>query len=433
MLRELMPKGLYGRFLILIMAPIVMLWALMIYGFLGKPSDDLTRRLADGITGEVAFLVAAYERFPDPDAAATLNKLAYVDHGFFVSFEHESALPPPNDLGAVDTMELARLLTEKFGRRSSVSVNEDRRFVDIYVEVADGQLHIAVPRVRLRASSTTDLVYWFFGLPIVLGAIAFLFLRNQVKPMHQLAQAAENFGKGIDDPAFKPSGAREVRRAGLAFQVMRERVRRHMEQRTAMLAAVSHDLRTPLTRLKLELAMLGGKPEVEDMMADVNEMERMVGEYLAFTRGEGTDEPTRQDLAPIIDEVAEAARRRGAALTVEMERPLDVAIRRDAVKRCLTNLIDNAGRYGKKIQLTAARRSRSVEIAVDDDGPGIPDDKIEDAFRPFVRLDAARDPNRGGVGLGLAIARDIARGHGGDVLLARSPMGGLRALVRLPV
>jgi two-component system osmolarity sensor histidine kinase EnvZ len=264
-------------------------------------------------------------------------------------------------------------------------------------------------------------------------AAAVFFLRGQIRPILELAEAADRFGKGRDVPGFRPRGAREVRRAAAAFIRMRSRIMRQIEQRTVMLAGVSHDLRTPLTRMKLQLAMLPESEEVRDLRTDVAEMERIVEEYLAFVRGQDGERAEPADVAELLQEIAADTRKQGGEIAVETEGDLNVPVRRNALKRCVRNLVENAQRYGARTMLSAVRHDGFVEIAVDDDGPGIPEERREEAFRPFHRLDESRSPDRSGVGLGLAIARDLARGHGGDVRLATSSLGGLRAIVRLPV
>jgi len=258
------------------------------------------------------------------------------------------------------------------------------------------------------------------------------FLRNQIRPVLRLAAAAENLGKGRF-LEYRPNGAQEVRRAGYAFLEMRRRIERAVEQRTTMLNGVSHDLRTILTRFKLSLELLDDGPDSEAMHRDIDEMGRMLEAYLAFARGDGGEASVMTDMGALLEELKSDAERQGHTTMIEVSGETSVIVRPDAFKRCLFNLISNAQRYGKQIELLARRDDRFITIHVDDDGPGIPEDKRDDVFRPFYRLDAARNQDQGGTGLGLAIARDIARSHGGDIQLGQSPLGGLRASVRIPV
>jgi len=274
-------------------------------------------------------------------------------------------------------------------------------------------------------------VFWLVGTSLALAIIAAYFLRQQIRPIRRLAAAADSFGKGRTDVELKPAGAREVRQAASAFLMMRERILRQIGQRTQMLAGVSHDLRTPLTRMKLQLAMLGDGQGVAELKSDIADMERMVDGYLAFARGEGEEGVARTDLVAMINDVAASAH--GITVDVTTKGDLKVEVRPHALKRCLTNLVDNAQRYAKHVAITVQRMGRSVTVTIDDDGPGIAADSREAAFRAFFRLDPSRNPETGGTGLGLTIARDIARNHGGDLTLEDSPLGGLRAIVKLPV
>ena len=267
----------------------------------------------------------------------------------------------------------------------------------------------------------------------MLLTVAILFLHNQIRPILRLADAAESFAKGREVPNFRPRGAREVRRAAAAFIEMKSRIERAIEQRTAMLAGVSHDLRTILTRFKLELALLGDSREIEAMKKDVDEMGRMLEAYLAFARGDSGEQSAPTDMAALLDELKADAQRNGHNTCVEFLGQPIVTVRPAAFKRCLANLVSNAARFAASISLTGRRDHRWLTITVDDDGPGIPVHMREDVFKPFLRLDDARNQDEGGTGLGLAIARGIARSHGGDIALSDSPLGGLRATVTVPV
>jgi two-component system osmolarity sensor histidine kinase EnvZ len=304
------------------------------------------------------------------------------------------------------------------------------------VDVHDGVLAVLVPRDRVTVSKPDLFILYMVGSSFILIGIAVLFLRNQVRPIERLARAADSFGKGRAVPDFKPYGALEVRRAAQAFITMRERIERHVTQRTEMLAGVSHDLKTPLTRLKLAMAMMpNGDAEITSMRADVAEMEHMLDEYLAFARGEGGEESVATDLGELVRDAAVAAAkaRQRDGVAVNAPEHVTVSVKRAGLRRVLSNLLDNALKHGSKVTVSLQRDERMVEIAVEDNGPGIPEARREEAFRPFHRLDEGRNLQSGGSGLGLAIARDITRAHGGDLVLGYSSMGGLKATVRLPV
>ncbi|MGE5766882.1 MAG: ATP-binding protein, partial [Bacteroidota bacterium] len=308
-----------------------------------------------------------------------------------------------------------------------------RGHVEIWVELPEGVLRALVTDERLFSSTTYIFILWTIGSSVLLFGIAVVFMRNQVKPIRRLARAAESFGKGQEVRDFKPEGATEVRQAAAAFINMRDRIKRQIQQRTEMLAGVSHDLRTPLTRMKLQLEMLPDVPEAEYLQADVAEMEHMVEGYLAFARGEGQETPAPSDLGGLLRDVVAQMTRDGRTIDLHIEQDLALPLRRDAMRRCLTNLLANAQRHGRHVAVTAGRRKSRIEVTIDDDGPGIPPERYEDVFKPFFRLDQSRNPATGGIGLGLTIARDVARSHGGDVALEAAPGGGLRARVWLPV
>src|SRR5208337_1645481 len=308
----------------------------------------------------------------------------------------------------------------------------DAHAVLVQIQVPDGVLEVRAPRKSLYVMTFYLFVMWVVGVAALVFAIAALFMRNQVRAIRRLAAAAEAFGLGRDADPIKPEGALEVRRAATAFNRMQERIRRFLVQRTEMLAGVSHDLRTPLTRLRLALAMLPARDDlredVAEMTADVAEMERMIGAYLAFARGEGTEQAEPVDLSALLEDVAARARRGGADIALDVPAELTLHLRADAARRAITNLVDNARRHARHVVLAAAPQGqRGVQVTVDDDGPGIPPEQREAVFRPFES--GAID----GTGLGLTIARDIVRAHGGDIVLEESPLGGLRARIRLPV
>jgi two-component system, OmpR family, osmolarity sensor histidine kinase EnvZ len=303
------------------------------------------------------------------------------------------------------------------------------------VKLDDAVMHVLARRSQTYASNSHIFLVWMIGTSLVLLTVAILFLRNQIKPILRLAHAAESFGKGRPMPEdFRPRGAREVRQAAHAFIEMRDRIERHVEQRTVMLAGVSHDLRTILTRFKLQLAMFEETPELEAMRADVDEMQAMLEDYLAFAKGDSGEAIGRVDIGEVLGEVKEQVHGGKTTIDIAVENaPLLVPVRRHAFKRAIANLVNNAARFADHISVKAAKHNGTLTIEVEDDGPGIPEDEREHVFRPFYRLDHARNQDSGSTGLGLAIARDITRIHGGDILLDQSTLGGLKAVLKVPV
>ena len=306
-------------------------------------------------------------------------------------------------------------------------------FVEIRVEIDEGTLVFFAYRDRVFATTGPIFVLWLVSTSILLGWIAIVFLRNQVRSILRLANAAEAFGRGRDAPAYRPTGATEVRKAGYAFIAMRERIKRHLEQRTTMLAGVSHDLRTPLTRMKLALELQPDTKQTRELKTDVQEMVNMVEAYLDFARNEAEEEtPEQINLTDLLTEVVRDANRNGEKVSAEVPEEIFVNGRRAALHRAISNLVNNGLFYADNVWISARREEARIEIAVEDDGPGITADLYDEAFKPFTRLDAARNANDGGIGLGLAVVRDVTRSHGGEVTLDRSAHGGLKATMRLP-
>jgi two-component system osmolarity sensor histidine kinase EnvZ len=432
--KRVLPRSLYGRSLIIIILPLVLAELIGTGVFYDRVWDTVIRRLADSVASDVGFTIDAM-RYADNDAerAALLGNAKRLTDLAFGYLPGEKLPPGMRQLGHSQVEDaLAVAIDNNVRRPFQLDGEFDPRDILISVQLDDGVLQVAAPRKRLYTPTGYIFVLWMVGSGVVLVAIASLFMRNQVRALRRLADAADSFGKGRDVPNFRPEGATEVRRAAAAFLKMRERLQRQLTQRTEMLAGVSHDLRTPLTRMRLALEFLTDNPAVGELQHDVAVMQRMVEGYLDFAKGEGQGEPEPTDLSALVEDAAAVARRAGAAISVVAPEQCVVPLRPDAIHRCLANLIGNAQRYGGRIWLTVTPLTDSVTVLVDDDGPGVPAAERENVFRPFFRLDSARSPATEGVGLGLTIARDVARGHGGDLRLEDSPRGGLRVRLILP-
>jgi two-component system osmolarity sensor histidine kinase EnvZ len=430
-----LPKGLYARSLLIIVTPMVLLQSVVAFVFMERHFNQVTLRLSASVAQDVAALVEIYEKFPQGQNAVELRKIATEKLKLTMELLPPDPLPQPGPkpffdvLDSVLSQEIARLIDKPFW----IDTVGDSNLVEIRVQLDKAVMRVFARRSQTYASNSHIFLIWMVGTSLVLLGIAILFLRNQIKPILRLAAAADAFGKGRDVKGFHPRGAREVRQAAAAFMEMKRRIERQIEQRTTMLAGVSHDLRTILTRFTLELALMEDSPEIEALRRDVEEMQRMLEAYLAFARGEVGEQPDLVNVSEILDELAAEAERHGKRASVSFAGPPIVQVRPDAFKRCLANLVSNAVRFGTTIALSGTREPRWLMVHVDDDGPGIPDDRRDDVFRPFLRLDDARNQNQTGTGLGLSIARDIAGAHGGEIALAESPLGGLRATVRIPV
>ena len=437
-IKRFLPRGLFGRSLIIIIAPMFLLNAFVTYIFFERDLDTTTRRMARDVAADAAFLVALEDTYSSGERAQ-MRQLAARQLRYDLSFIPGAKIAPPKHRYHRSTIDeaLDEVIVQQIGEARHFKVRSEAQRFDIAVEVHDGVLRMIVPRERVTVSSPDLFIAWMVSFTLIFLAVAILFLRNQVKPIERLARAADAFGKGRAVPDFKPYGATEVRRAAQAFITMRERIERHVQQRTEMLAGVSHDLRTPLTRIRLQLAMMKQGPEIDALRDDIAEMQRMLDEYLDFARGEEGEKSQLADLGDLVRDAAEAAARARTGgenrLVLEVPSGTLLSVKANALRRCVTNLIDNALKHGRQVRVSLTRTARFAEIHVDDDGPGIAPEQREEAFRPFHRLDEGRNLQSGGVGLGLAIARDIARAHGGELLLADSPLGGLRAIIRLPV
>jgi two-component system osmolarity sensor histidine kinase EnvZ len=434
-LKRLLPTTLFGRSLLIIVLPVAIMQIAVTWVFFDAHWTTVNSRLSEGLAGDVAWAVESLHDDPSPEAMAVLTKRAEESLSLSIVLQPGKTLPVsrrPSLLASLDRA-LNTALSDRLDAPFWFDTTRYPAFVDIRVLTPQGVLRIIAPRDRAFATQGHIFLLWMIGATLLLTGVAILFIRNQVRAIERLASAADAFGRGGDVPSFKPYGAREVRQAAQAFLAMKARIQRHIEQRTTLLASVSHDLRTPLTRLKLELALAAPDKRTEAMKRDLAEMEHMIDEYLAFARGEGGEGVETVSLRALIEEVSEGASRAGALVSIDTDPDLLVEVRPTAFKRALANLVMNAAVHGERISVAARPRTAGgVEIVVDDDGPGIPTERYEDAFKPFNRLDEARNQNDKGVGLGLAIARDVARGLGGDVTLDKSPMGGLRATVRLP-
>ncbi len=433
--KGLLPKGLYARALFIIIAPMMILQLVVGYVFMERHWNTVTRRLSAAVVHDIAALVDLRKGFPRDRDYAELRHIAQDRLGLIVDFLPVTELPAigPKPFFNLLDQALSEELRKQIGRPFWIDTVGNSTLIEVRIQLDDAVMRAFAHRNAAYESNSGIFLLWMVGTSLVLITVAILFLRNQIRPILRLTEAVESFGKGREVANLRARGAREVRRAAVAFLEMKARVERTIEQRTTMLAGVSHDLRTVLTRFKLQLALLDDSPDTEAMKKDIDEMSRMLEAYLAFARGDAGERSEPVDMAAFLDELKNDAERHGCSASVQFHGYPVATVRPDAFKRCLANLVGNAARFGEAITITGHRDHRYMTITVDDDGPGIPLNLRDDVFKPFLRLDDARNQDKAGSGLGLAIARDIARSHGGDVMLGDSPMGGLRAAVRIPV
>ncbi|MDY0009677.1 MAG: ATP-binding protein [Bdellovibrionales bacterium] len=440
--QKLLPSTLFGRSLMIIATPILLLQLIVSFVFFDRHWDSMSSRLVYAIAGEVSMLTTQIREADGDaareaiiaDAAKSLELQIHIEDLDPKALQ-ESASPFEKfywfSIGGKLDAALDRRLTQAFQVHDYA--DDSRRF-QIVVQLDDKRMAVFLcPERRLNSSTTYIFILWLIGSAIVLFGIAIIFMRNQIRPIRRLAIAAEKFGKGQDVPDFKPVGAREVRQASRAFLDMRDRLKRQIEQRTAMLAGVSHDLRTPLTRMKLQLAMAGDDEMAAHLRQDIDEMEKMLEAYLDFAKGESSEAPEMTDLGSILDRIIGRAQRHGDAVQAQVADKLMIRLRPVATERALANIVGNACKYGTNVWVNAYEQSNAIEIVIDDDGPGIPENLREDVFRPFFRIEKSRNKKTGGIGLGLSIARDIIHAHGGEIFLENSNRGGLRVVVRLPL
>lgn len=429
-----MPKRLYARSLIIVIAPMILLQSVIAFVFMERHWQTVTQRLSQAVTRDIAAIIDMIETYPPGDDYANVIRIAQDRLSLKIDLLPPDPLPPPGPKPFFSILDqtLSAEITRQINRPFWLDTVGNSNIVEIRVQLDDKVLRVFARRSQAYASNTHIFLLWMVGTSLVLLTIAIPFLRNQIRPILQLAEAAESFGKGRPMENFKPRGAEEVRRAGMAFILMRERIERQIEQRTAMLTGVSHDLRTILTRFRLQLALAGKKVNTVELNKDIDDMQSMLEGYLDFARGEAVEDTGRFDLAAYFEKLRQEAALRGSSLTATIAGRSEVHVRPNAFTRLLGNIAGNAFRYAKNVAVSAVNANGTLTITIDDDGPGIPLQKREEVFKPFVRLDAARNQDDSGTGLGLAIARDIARSHGGDIALGDSPMGGLRAVVKVP-
>jgi two-component system osmolarity sensor histidine kinase EnvZ len=432
-IKRMLPKTLFGRAILIIIMPLILLQVISAFIFYERHWSWVSRQLTNSAVSEIATVIELWREAPDD---ATRDRVLDAGRRYFdlsIMFEPGAIIANTAHPIVGSDANFTSALYQRLHRPLAI-LGDTRGNLSMDLQFPDGVMHVAASPKRLFTSTTYIFVLWMVGSSMILFGVAMIFMRNQVRPIRRLARAADALGKGREVPPFKLAGAIEVRQAAHAFNIMRERIRRQMSQRTEMLAGVSHDLRTPLTRMKLELAMLKGDG-AEELKSDVLEMESMVEGYLAFARGDETEATIDADIGELVDEIASQARRAGATVTVKIDThsELILPMRRAAMKRALANLVTNATTYGKRAEIAVRRVGGNIEVTVDDDGPGIPADKREDVFRPFFRLEQSRNRETGGVGLGLSIASDVIHGHGSSISLEDSPLGGLRVRIRLPV
>jgi two-component system osmolarity sensor histidine kinase EnvZ len=432
LLKRFAPQSLYGRFLLIIIVPAVVVQLVATYMFYERHWLSVSRSISSSLAAEIAMVLdKAHKAKPDERAKIFKDAKNYLN----LEFSIQTRNVPPGVRGKPTGSfpELEQQLEEYFNSPFYLIDNTKTQEIMVVVNRPKEQVTVTIPRKRLYNPTLYIYIMWLVGTGVILLVVSILFLKNQVRSIVRLADAADKFGKG-QEVVFKPQGALEVRQAARAFIDMKERIHRQIRQRTDMLAGVSHDLRTPLTRMKLQLAMMAKDEQVKALEQDVGEMEQMVEGYLEFVRGGGQEAAEPVNLNDFFRQVVAGYRQEEGRITTHLDAgDVTVSLRPHAFRRCLTNLIDNALRYGKIIRLSTEAVDNHIEIIIEDDGPGIPPESREIVFQPFVRLETSRNFETGGVGLGLSIAQDVVHHHGGHIALGESPLGGLKVTISLPL
>ncbi len=443
-IKKILPKTLFGRSLLILVVPIFLIQIISTFIFFDRHWSKMTSRLAFAVAAEIAVILS----YIDDNGEGNLQKIIAISEsklGFLITHDKDQKLSSIYNVGSKFIISsgwtgmiestLSHELANSIDYPFYVNVDFQEKWVEVRIQLDDGVLNVSLPQRRLFSSTTYIFLIWIFCAAAILLLISILFMRNQIRPIRRLAVAAERFGKGEDVSNFKVEGAKEVRQAGASFLDMKERLERQISQRTDMLAGVSHDLRTPITRLKLQVSMMENSQDTRDIKSDIHDMEKMIEGYLNFVRGDGREESVLTDISKMLRDIEASVKRQGAEIELNLrDAPVSSMLRAVAFKRCLNNIVGNAMKYADKIWIILEKTGdNDIKIIIEDNGLGIDEAKYEEVFRPFYRVDSSRNISDGSVGLGLPIAMDIVHSHGGKIWLEKSKHGGLSVNIILPL
>ena len=427
--KDVLPKGLYSRSLLIIIIPVVVLQGILTFVFLDRHWQLVTRKLSSAVASEIA-------TFIDVVPSLGLNKVIELSERFYdaeVNYIPNKKIinNPPKPINLVENT-LSKELSKNMNNSFWVDAHTYEKRVIVQIEKKEGIYEFIIPRRNVYATNSHIFLVWMVISSLLLVSVAVIFMRQQIKPIEKLSKAAQQFGLGKKMENFKPSGATEVRRAAEAYLKMQERIERFIEQRTLMLAGVSHDLRTPLTRLKLQIEMLSDDKTNIELLSDVNEMQKMLENYLDFAEDVTREKATKTDLKKMINEIidSESSKSKTIEFNIKNDEPIFFECRTIAMKRCITNLLNNACSYGDRIRIALEKKKDAIDISIEDNGPGIDKSDYDKAIKPFIRLDSSRNQNIPGSGLGLSISQDITSNHGGKLIMSKSNLGGLKVQLK---
>ena len=429
-LKNILPKRLFYRGLLIVAVPIVILQITISLVFFDSLWIKTNKGLTKALVSEIVTIIDIYSNENEYNKKIVTD-LYNKNFSFSVRFLENEKLPDIKVERWFSPMDrtLRRELKPKIGEHwfNTISYKE---VVDLRIKFRDGVLQIFFPKERIQASSIRIFAFWITVPAMLMIAVAIIFLKNQTRPITKLAQASERFGRGEDIEEFRPSGALEIRKAGLEFEKMRKRILRHLNQRSEMLSGISHDLRTPLTRIKLQLAVIKDSNLSEKISKDVDEMEKMLNEYLQFTSTGAKDKTETFDISELIDEII--SRYENKNIDKKIKKKIYFNGRRNLITRCINNLLDNSVKYAEKISVNLEKKNSIIILSIDDNGPGVDKSEFNNITKPFYKIDKSRSESKSSVGLGLSISYDIIKSHGGDIQFNKSKLGGLKVTISLP-
>ncbi len=428
--KNLLPKRLFYRGLLIVAIPIIVLQTIISIVFFDSLWIKTNAGMTRALVSEVKTFIDAYD---NDETNKDFIIILFKDHlGINIKYEPEKLMPkktPERWFSPIDR-SLRRELKNK-NLNYYFNTTNFKEVIDLKIGYSKGYFQFYIPKERLTSSSARVFGLWITVPAILMITIAIIFLKNQTRPIIKLAEASERFGRGEEVEEFRPSGALEIRKAGLEFNKMRERIMRHLNQRSEMLSGISHDLRTPLTRIKLQLEMIKDKNLSYKLSTDVDEMEKMLNEYLQFASIGAKDKTETFDLSEILENIIK--KYENTNIVKDFDSKIYFNGRKNLVRRCINNLIDNSLKYGKKIKIIVQKQKTNIILYIEDDGPGIPKSEYENVIKPFYKIDKSRSESKSSVGLGLSISSDIIKSHGGDISFGKSNLGGLKVIISLPV